>query len=116
MNSHKKTFKLNFVQFRNFSPFFASRTPYDQNSTVGHVFSHITQTTGISSLVAYLCAITTTYFGVCSYFEALFFDLMCEHEKIDDEYMQQSIKTNLKAAAGMRRRFLELIDLHNTIL
>lgn len=96
------------------------RTPYNQNSTIGHVFTHVIQTTGISSLVAYLCAITTMYFGVCSYFKAFFHDLAYEHEKIDDEYGLKSMcpkeMTIQQKAIEMRKRFIELIELHNIIL
>lgn len=90
--------------------FVCNRTPYNQNSTVGHIFTHVIQTTGISSLVAYLCAITTTYFGVCSYFEALFIDLGFQYGQIDVEFVRR------KNAAEMKKQFIELIELHNTIL
>lgn len=97
----------------------SSRTPYNQSTTIGHVFTHIIQTTGISSLVAYLCAITTMYFGVCSYFEALFLDIAIEHEKIDEEFIlkpESPINKTIANAIKMRKRLIELIDLHNNIL
>lgn len=86
---------------------------------MGHVFSHIIQTTGIASLVSYLCAITMTYFAVCSYVEALFTDLAQKHQKNDDEFMMKSIispQKKLESTIKLRENFIELIELHNTVL
>lgn len=99
--------------------FSLNRTPYNQNTTVGHVFSHIIQTTGIASLVSYLCAITMTYFGVCTYIEAMLNDLAQKYNKIDDQFLLKSIlshKEKLEGAITLRNNFVALIDLHNTIL
>lgn len=63
--------------------------------------------------MAYLCAITTTFFAVCSYIEALFCDLAHEHDKIDVEFLQ---KPEQKHAMEARKRLIDLINLHDTIL
>ncbi|XP_055297026.1 uncharacterized protein LOC129565814 [Sitodiplosis mosellana] len=94
-------------------------TPYNQNATIDHVFSHIIQTTGIASLVSYLCAITMTYFGVCSYIEALFTDLAQKCKKNDDEFMLKLIlsqQKTLEATIKLKDNFVALIELHNTLL
>lgn len=111
-----------FFLFRKISTIFKKnphRTPYDQNSTVGHVFTHIIQTSGISTLSAYMCAITMTFFGVCSYIEALFTDIAEQHQKFESEFLLKSAfpsRKKLEASTKLRNDLIELIELHNVIL
>lgn len=89
-----------------------NRTPYNQNSTIGHILSHITQTSGITAIVAFLCPITTTYSAVCSYVEALFIDLGHEHNRIDGHFEGSPRRVNV---IEMKKQLIDLILSHNEV-
>lgn len=93
--------------------FSINRTPYNQNSTFGHIFSHITQTTGITAIVAFMCPITTTFFAVCSYIEALFLDLGDEHNRIDG-YFEGSPRN--VDAFEIKKKLVDLVHSHSKVL
>lgn len=93
--------------------YYLYRTPYDQNSIVGHIISHLTQTAGITAIVAFLCPTTTTYFAVCSYIEALFIDLAIEQNQIDEHFEETPRRI---CVLFMKKRLVDLIHSHNEVI
>lgn len=60
-----------------------------------------------------------TFFGVCSYIEALFTDIAQQQNKFENEFLLKSTlsgRKKLEASTKLRDDLIELIELHNVIL
>lgn len=84
--------------------------PYNAKTLVGHVYTHLTEFLGVSSLVAVLSALSTLFYGVCAYAQTLFSDLTRHFTNIDGKLRTEGIHhTKLKL------ELIKIVELHNNI-
>lgn len=100
--------KMIFFQF-----LFNFRTPYTQETIIGHAFTHFAEFLGVAALVTVLCMISTTYFGVCTYTQSFLLDLMSEIMKIQEKYINGYGER--KNTFQIKKCLIDAIQFHNVI-
>lgn len=90
--------------------------PFDDTTVVGYNVAFLIQLFGSWVICAIICTVTSFFFGVCRYFEALMFDLKSIFGQIDCNLAGKRRATSPTVRTAIRHKLNEFIGFHVNII